>query len=122
MSRPMKRIARMVVMVAAFVSLLSASPLLAQRVTEPDERPAPVDNDPWYCSLLFCSGPSTHWWCPESCAGSEGGVSSEICAVKTEKYEGSLDAKRDFCLACCAGIKPTSPDCNACTGHCLSYY
>lgn len=55
-SHPMKHIIRMVVIAIAFASLLGASPLLAQHATEPDEKPAPVDNDPWYCGLICLAG------------------------------------------------------------------
>ncbi|GEM_PF-4100311 len=51
----MKHIVRMVVMAVAFVCFFSASPLFAQRVKEPDEKPAPTDES-LLCRLACWGG------------------------------------------------------------------
>ena len=52
----MKHIVRIAVVAVVLASLLGSSPLLAQRVKEPDVKPAPVDNDPWYCGIVCLVG------------------------------------------------------------------
>lgn len=112
----MKHIARMVVMAIAFASLLSASPLLAQRVTEPDEKPAPTEQS------LFCAFAC---WLSGSGAGLVGCScdvdGNDLCIHKTVKRYGIAnkgEVARNYCLNCCDGISEYGA--NACVALCNS--
>lgn len=109
----MKHIVRMVVMAVAFASLLSASPMLAQRVTEPEQKPAPVDDDSWYCFMVCWAGPALGCRCdaamdPTACLeGCKNHMYSQMngChALQAEQMEECIDSlhrENDECQASC---------------------
>jgi hypothetical protein len=110
----MKHIVRMVVMAVAFVCFFSASPLLAQRVTEPDEKPAPTDQS------LFCEFAC---WLAGSGASLVGcscnADANDLCIHKTVERYGSAnkgEVARNYCLGCCDGISEYGA--NACIALC----
>ncbi len=123
----MKHIVRMVVMAVAFASLLSASPLFAQRVKEPDEKPAPSEQSLW-CTFACFLGGEVGGFAGCDCSNPWGWVSSLACDVQTQdasKDKGwTRPQKYQICNTCCEfhydGV--FDADYKACSALCIESF